>query len=51
MDECSTGVALATFNLEDEARFRKEWGIFRTRRPDLYDPLLSQPAPAALMKR
>ncbi len=51
LDEHSTTVGVATFDLDEMARFRKEWGIFRTRRPDLYGPLITQQPPADLMKR
>ncbi|MBI1383470.1 MAG: N-carbamoylputrescine amidase [Rhizobiales bacterium] len=39
LDRAEEGVALATFDLEDIARYRVEWGVFRDRRPDLYAPL------------
>ena len=33
------GVAVAEFDLDELARARASWGIFRDRRPDLYGPL------------
>lgn len=33
------GVAVAEFDLEELARMRASWGIFRDRRPDLYTQL------------
>ena len=33
------GVAVAEFDLDDLAKMRASWGIFRDRRPDLYTPL------------
>jgi len=33
------GVILATFDLDDIARARASWGLFRDRRPELYAPL------------
>jgi N-carbamoylputrescine amidase len=33
------GVIVATFDLDEVARARASWGLFRDRRPDLYDPL------------
>ncbi|MGH6876926.1 MAG: nitrilase-related carbon-nitrogen hydrolase, partial [Rhizomicrobium sp.] len=33
------GTTAAMFDLDEVARARASWGIFRDRRPDLYDPL------------
>ncbi len=33
------GVTCASFNLDETARFRASWGLFRDRRPDLYGVL------------
>jgi N-carbamoylputrescine amidase len=33
------GVVTATFDLDDIAKMRASWGLFRDRRPDLYGPL------------
>jgi N-carbamoylputrescine amidase len=35
-DRDSEQVALATFDLDEIAAFRRAWGLFRDRRPDLY---------------
>ena len=35
------GVATASFDLDDIAKARASWGLFRDRRPDLYGPLVS----------
>jgi N-carbamoylputrescine amidase len=32
-------VIVATFDLDEIARARASWGLFRDRRPDLYAPL------------
>ncbi len=32
---------LATFDLDDVRRYRRSWGVFRDRRPDLYGPILT----------
>jgi N-carbamoylputrescine amidase len=39
------------FDLDRIAAFRKGWGIFRTRRPDLYDPLINVKPPSYLLAR
>ncbi len=44
-------VAVAEFDLDRIAEFRKAWGIFRTRRTDLYEPLLTQAPPDDLRVR
>ncbi|MBM3519315.1 MAG: N-carbamoylputrescine amidase [Alphaproteobacteria bacterium] len=51
LSEEDEGVAVQSFDLDRIAEFRKGWGVFRTRRPDLYDPLLTTPPPAYLMTR
>lgn len=51
LDEVTPGVAVTTFDLDAIAAFRKYWGIFRTRRPDLYQPIISQAEPAYLSVR
>jgi N-carbamoylputrescine amidase len=33
------GVVVNTFDLDEVARLRASWGLFRDRRPDLYDAL------------
>jgi N-carbamoylputrescine amidase len=33
------GIAAATFDLDDIAKMRASWGLFRDRRPDLYGAL------------
>ncbi len=35
------GVAIATFDLDEIAKMRASWGLFRDRRPELYDVLKS----------
>jgi len=40
-DRVSEDVLVQTFDLAEIAAFRREWGVFRDRRPDLYRPLLS----------
>lgn len=40
-DRASEGVLLATFDLDATAHLRRSWGVFRDRRPELYDPVLS----------
>ena len=51
LDEVTPGVALHTFDLDEIAAFRKYWGVYRTRRRDLYDPILSQAEPDYLSAR
>ena len=43
-DETTSDVRVGSFDLDEIAIYRKEWGIFRTRRPDLYGPILSDRA-------
>jgi N-carbamoylputrescine amidase len=40
-DRVSETVLTASFDLDEIRRYRRSWGIFRDRRPDLYYPLLS----------
>jgi N-carbamoylputrescine amidase len=40
-DRVSESVLTASFDLDEIRRYRRSWGIFRDRRPDLYYPLLS----------
>ena len=40
-DRDSESVLTHTFDLAEIASYRREWGIFRDRRPDLYGPLLT----------
>lgn len=35
------GIAMATFNREEIAKYRAVWGFFRDRRPELYDTLMT----------
>jgi N-carbamoylputrescine amidase len=51
LDEVTPGLAVTTFDLDEVAAFRKYWGIFRTRRRDLYQPIISQAEPAYLSER
>jgi len=39
-DDHTEQVLTATFDLEEIRRYRRSWGVFRDRRPDLYGPLL-----------
>lgn len=40
-DRTSEVVLTHTFDLAEIARYRRDWGVFRDRRPDLYKPLLT----------
>ena len=40
-DRTTPGIIMHTFDLGKIAQYRREWGIFRDRRPDLYQPLLT----------
>lgn len=40
-DEATESVAIAEFDLDQLADERREWGIFRDRRPEMYDILLT----------
>ncbi|MEI9993863.1 MAG: N-carbamoylputrescine amidase [Rhizomicrobium sp.] len=41
LDRTGEGVATASFDLDEIAKARASWGLFRDRRPDLYGPLVS----------
>ena len=51
LGETDSNIAVHTFDLDRIAAFRKYWGIYRTRRPDLYQPLCQETGPAYLMSR
>ena len=51
LDDVTPGVAVSRFDLDEIAAFRKYWGIYRTRRRDLYQPIISQTEPDYLSKR
>ncbi len=51
LGEADGEVAVHDFDLDRIAEFRKGWGVFRTRRPDLYGPLTTQRPPEYLMTR
>ncbi len=51
LGEEESQVGVCEFDLDRIADFRKAWGVFRTRRTDLYEPLRSQRAPEYLMSR
>ncbi|WP_158810819.1 nitrilase-related carbon-nitrogen hydrolase [Beijerinckia sp. L45] len=38
-DEATSQIMVKSFDMDEIALYRKDWGIFRTRRPDLYAPL------------
>ncbi|MEM6682985.1 MAG: N-carbamoylputrescine amidase [Pseudomonadota bacterium] len=40
-DRTTQSVLLHRFNLDDIRQQRRDWGVFRDRRPDLYGPLLT----------
>ncbi len=40
-DDCTEGVLTASFDLDALALYRRSWGVFRDRRPELYTPLLT----------
>jgi len=40
-DRNTESVLTATIDLEEARQYRRSWGVFRDRRPDLYKPLLS----------
>lgn len=42
LDRQSEGVCTHSFDLDALAQQRRNWGIFRDRRPDLYSPLLTK---------
>jgi N-carbamoylputrescine amidase len=39
-DRSSEAVIAADFDLDDVARLRRGWGVFRDRRPNLYGPII-----------
>ena len=41
LDRSQEGVATATFDLDEIAKARASWGLFRDRRPDLYGAIVS----------
>jgi N-carbamoylputrescine amidase len=41
LNRTDEGVATARFDLEEIARARASWGLFRDRRPELYGPILT----------
>lgn len=51
LDEVTPGVAVSSFDLDQIAAFRAYWGVFRTRRRDLYQPIVSQAEPDYLSAR
>ncbi len=48
-DRVSEGMIMAVLDLEESGKYRKSWGVFADRRPDLYGDLLAGPgeSPAA----
>ena len=40
-DRVTETVLTACFDLDALRRYRRAWGVFRDRRPDLYHPILS----------
>jgi N-carbamoylputrescine amidase len=40
-DRNTEGFMTATFDLSEIRKYRRSWGVFRDRRPDLYGPLLT----------
>ena len=40
-DRESGNILTHTFDLDEISRFRRDWGVFRDRRPDLYEGILS----------
>ena len=51
LDEKTSSVAVQSCDLDRIAAFRKYWGIFRTRRPDLYGSICSLHESKELMSR
>ena len=43
-DRKTPGVITAEFDLDAVAKTRREWGVFRDRRPEMYEPLLTHGA-------
>ncbi len=44
-EDHSESVIVASFDLDEVARYRTEWGVFRDRRPDLYGVIQSHGSP------
>jgi len=40
-DKTTETVLTASFDLDEQRKYRRAWGVFRDRRPDLYGPLLT----------
>ena len=51
LDEATSGVGVMSFDLDEQDLFRRRWGIYRTRRRDLYEPITTGTAPEDLMVR
>lgn len=51
LGEGENQVDVRKFDLDRIAEFRKGWGIFRTRRPDLYGPVINATPPSYLLGR
>lgn len=47
--EAESELVVHSFDLDEIAEFRRKWGVFRTRRTDLYGPIATDRAPAYLM--
>jgi N-carbamoylputrescine amidase len=41
MNRTDEGVITADFDLDEIAALRRSWGVFRDRRPEMYQPLLT----------
>ena len=41
MDRESEGILTAEFDLDEIAETRRNWGVFRDRRPEMYQTLMS----------
>ncbi|MBE2278619.1 MAG: carbon-nitrogen hydrolase [Rhodobacteraceae bacterium] len=51
LGETMPGVGVMSFDLDEYSLARHRWGIYRTRRRDLYEPVLTRAAPDYLMVR
>ena len=51
LGETESAIAVYQCDLDRISEFRKYWGAFRTRRPDLYGPLCGKAGPDYLMSR
>jgi len=51
LDETTPGVGIATIDLDAATALRRLWGIYRTRRTDLYGPIETQAPPDYLRAR